>query len=364
MILFDILGYKSFRMINYPRKSPFSLTLGVTYKCNSRCRTCNIWNKKDNHNELKIDEYVKIFRSFKKPIYELILTGGEPFLREDIVEICQTANMYLKPKVIIIPTNGILTKKITKDIDAILETSYKTKIIINISLDGIGQDNDEIRGLEGSFDRAIETYFALKKNKNKLLEFKVHTVISKYNVDKISKIYDYIRKILRTNLFIAEIAAERVELNNVGMGEEIIPSLQQYLRSAEFLSNQLESEKFNGLSRIYQAFRLTYYRLAKIILEKKRQVIPCYAGFASGQIAPDGDVWFCATKANPIGNLRKNSYNFEKIWFSEKAGELRRENSKGDCYCSLASIAYINMLYNFNSLLKVFIRFIKYNFKN
>jgi len=169
---------------------------------------------------------------------------------------------------------------------------------------------------------------------------------------------------LPKNLFIIEVAQERAELNNQGRGKEVVPPLQKYLEAINLLSDRLEKEKFTGLSKMIQSFRLEYYQLTKHILEKKRQIIPCYAGFASAQIAPNGEVWFCPTKAKPVGNLRKSNYKFEKIWFSEKADELRRENNKGNCYCCLASIAYINMLYHFNSLLKVFIRFIKYNFKS
>jgi len=71
--------------------------------------------------------------------------------------------------------------------------------------------------------------------------------------------------------------------------------------------------------------RLEYYALVKRILKEKRQVIPCYAGFASAQIAPDGDVWMCCVRAEPIGNLRESGYNFKKLWFSEKADRIRRE---------------------------------------
>lgn len=359
MMLFDIVGYKSFRTIGYPRKTPLSLTLAVTYKCNSRCRTCNIWNKEEDDNQLTIDEYNKIFKSFRRPPFELILTGGEAFIREDFAEICQAAIMYLRPKIIIIPSNGVLTEKIVEDVKKILKNSLKTKIIINISLDGIKEDNDEIRGLKGSFDRAIKTYFTLKEIRNEWLELKIHTVISNYNVDKISEIYKYVREMLKTNLYIIEIAQERVELNNLGRGSEIVPRLEEYVKAINLLSGRLEKEKFIGLSKIIQSFRLEYYQLAKRILEKKRQIIPCYAGFASGQITPVGDVWFCATKAESIGNLRENDYNFEKIWFSERAAKLRREDSRRNCYCPLASIAYINMLGNLKSMLRVFIRFIK-----
>jgi MoaA/NifB/PqqE/SkfB family radical SAM enzyme len=359
MTLLDILGYKYSRMMYYPRRTPLSLTLALTYKCNSRCKTCNIWSKKDNDNELTVDEYEKIFRSFKNPPLELVLTGGEVFAREDFVEICRLAVMYLRPKIVIIPTNGLLSEKIAEDIKIILKNSLKTKIIVNISLDGIKEDNDEIRGLGGSFERAIKTYSVLKEIKNKYLELKIHTVISNYNVDKILEIYKYVREILRTNLYIIEIAQERAELNNLGRGGEIAPSLQKYSNAVDLLSEYLEKEKFMGFSRMIQSFRLEYYQLVKRILKKKKQVIPCYAGFVSGQIAPDGDVWFCATRAESIGNLRENSYNFEKVWFSEKAAGLRRKPGGRDCYCALASIAYINMLVNLSSMLRVLIRFIK-----
>lgn len=359
MMLLDIAGYKSFRMIGYPRRTPLSLTLAVTYKCNSRCRTCNIWNKKGDDNQLTIDEYNKIFKGFRRPPFELILTGGEAFIREDFAEICHAVIKYLRPKIIIIPTNGVLTEKIVEDVKKILKNSLKTKIIINISLDGIKQDNDEIRGVEGSFDRAIKTYSTLKEIQDEFLELKIHTVVSNYNVDKILEIYKFVREMLKTNLYIIEIAQERAELNNLGRGKEIVPRLEEYVKAINLLSGRLEKEKFIGLSKITQSFRLEYYQLAKRILEKKRQIIPCYAGFASGQIAPNGDVWFCATKGESIGNLRENDYNFEKIWFNKRAAELRRENSRRNCYCSLASIAYINMLGNLNSILRVLARFIK-----
>ncbi len=100
------------------------------------------------------------------------------------------------------------------------------------------------------------------------------------------------------------------------------------------------------LERIARAFRIKYYDMAKKILQEKRQVIPCYSGFASAQIAPDGDVWTCCIKAKPIGNLREVDYDFSRVWFSPKANAFRKRIKNNECFCPLANAAYTNMLHN------------------
>jgi radical SAM protein with 4Fe4S-binding SPASM domain len=99
--------------------------------------------------------------------------------------------------------------------------------------------------------------------------------------------------------------------------------------------------------------------MAKETLLKKRQIIPCYAGFNSAHIAPDGDVWSCCIKAKPVGNLRQEDYNFKKIWLSKKIAILRRDIKKGKCYCPMANVSYTNMLCHYGTLVKVGINFLK-----
>jgi hypothetical protein len=93
--------------------------------------------------------------------------------------------------------------------------------------------------------------------------------------------------------------------------------------------------------------------MVKRVLKEHRQIIPCYSGFASAQIAPDGDVWMCCIKAETIGNLRDVGYDFGKIWFSERAKELRQTIKSEKCCCPLANASYTNMLHNIGSLSRV-----------
>ncbi|MBC7225214.1 MAG: SPASM domain-containing protein, partial [Anaerolineae bacterium] len=149
---------------------------------------------------------------------------------------------------------------------------------------------------------------------------------------------------LEPDSYITEVAEERVELGTVGWA--ITPSPETYRPVADFLAREAHGAHARGIAALTQAFRRRYYHLAAATLEQGRQVIPCYAGWASAQIAPDGDVWTCCVRAEPVGNLREVGYDLRRIWFAEdgRLGELRRAIARGECACPMANAAYANML--------------------
>ncbi|OGC47092.1 MAG: hypothetical protein A3A94_03545 [Candidatus Portnoybacteria bacterium RIFCSPLOWO2_01_FULL_43_11] len=350
-----IFFYNLFYYFGWPKIGPFNITLGLTYNCNSRCQTCNIWRKTPVR-ELNLDEHKKIFKSIGRFPYEIILTGGEPFLKKEIVSICGLIDKYLKPKAIIIPTNGLLSEIIPKRVEEILKSLPKTDIVVNLSLDGFGPLHDKIRGIPGNFDKALKTYNALRSLKagNKNLDFKIHTVISKFNVKEIPQIYRYIRDELGSPPFITEIAEERVELNT--LGSMISPLTADYIRVVDFLISEIKKEKFSGLDRVIQAFRIEYYNLVKKILLNKKRALPCFAAITSVQITPDGYVWACCIKGESMGDLRRANYDFNKIWQSQRAKSIRKAIKERKCFCPLANASYTNMLCHLPTLLKVGLR--------
>jgi len=347
-IMPKIVMYKSFRKINFPRLLPMNLTVSVTYKCNSRCKTCNVWKKRDG--EFSLEEFDKTFKNLGAAPYWFTMSGGEPFLRKDIVEICESAYKNGKPAIINIPTNGLLCNLIPEKTAQIVKSCPKAQIIINLSLDETGERHDEIRGAKNGFKKALKTYEELKKLDSPNLTLGIHTVISKFNVKRIPQIYEELIK-LKPDSYITEIAEERIELDTVGSA--ITPSLEDYSRAVDFLSERMKEQNFSGISKTTQLFRLQYYSMVKKVLKKKRQIVPCYAGFASAHIAPDGEVWFCCIKADPIGNLKEVDYDFRKIWFSEKANKIRETIKRKECYCPMANASYTNMLCDLKTLSKV-----------
>jgi MoaA/NifB/PqqE/SkfB family radical SAM enzyme len=337
--------FKLSRRFGVPSLLPVSLTVSLTYRCNSRCRTCNIYAKKSS--ELSLDEYERIFRSIGKAPYWITFSGGEPFLREDIAEICKSAYKNCGPKIINIPSNGLLSERIEKSVREILDSCPDSNLIINLSVDGIGERHDEIRGVKGCFEKVMKTYERLKTIKNKKLTVGIHTVISRYNVKEIPSLYSWIKE-LNPDSYITEIAEERVELGTIGAG--ITPSLQDYSEAVDFISNEMKEWKLKGIGKITRLFRTRYYQTVKKILKEKREVIPCYAAIASCQISPDGEVWDCCIKAESMGSLRDTDYDFRRVWFSDKAKRIRSSIKQGKCFCPLANASYTNMLFTPNYL--------------
>jgi MoaA/NifB/PqqE/SkfB family radical SAM enzyme len=347
--------YKTFRSAGWPGMLPLNLTLNVTYHCPSRCQTCNVWKK--NADELTLSEWKKIFKNFGHSPYWLILSGGEPFSRIDLPEVARLAYRYMKPSVIGIPTNGFLSNIIPRQVEKILANCPKSQIVINMSLDGIGEKHDEIRRLSGSFEKMQKTYKALRKIKNPRLTIGIHSVISKLNYEKIPEIYEFVKKELAPDSYITEIAEKRTELDNKEL--DVFPSEEQYKKAIDFLLEKMKEDKFKGFSKITGALRVNYYNLVKEILKKETQVIPCYSGFASGQISADGEVWPCCVRGDSMGNLRQNNYDFKKVWLGEKAKSIRKSIKNKKCHCPLASASYTNMMMDTITLAKISLKIIR-----
>ena len=130
-----IIVYKLFRNFGFPKILPMNYTISLLYTCNSRCKTCNIYKKKADN--LNTGEYKKIFKKIGKSPYWITLSGGEPFLRNDIVEVCKIIYRYSKPGIINIPSNGILTNKIVQDVKKISISCSKIKTNTNLILNGV-----------------------------------------------------------------------------------------------------------------------------------------------------------------------------------------------------------------------------------
>jgi MoaA/NifB/PqqE/SkfB family radical SAM enzyme len=327
---------------------PLNLTVSLTYRCNSRCKTCNVYQKEVS--EFTLEEFDKTFKSLGPAPYWITMSGGEPFLRKDIVDICKSAYMNCTPKIINIPTNGILSEVIPEKVKQIVENSPGAEIIVNLSFDEVGEKHDEIRMVKNNFVKAKKTFEALKSLPYNNLTVGIHSVISTYNVNNFPHIYRELSK-WNPDSYITEIAEERVELGT--LGQEITPSLEDYSMAVDFLSQKIREQNYNGISNITQAFRLKYYDLVKRTLNEKRQVIPCYAGFLSAQVSPDGDIWACCIKAEPLGSLREVDYDFKRVWLSPEANKVRESIRGKNCYCPLANASYTNMLASYRTLAAV-----------
>jgi MoaA/NifB/PqqE/SkfB family radical SAM enzyme len=350
-VLPEIPALKASYLSGHVLALPVNITVSVSYHCNSRCKTCNVWLLPND--DLVLNEWERVFDSLGHAPYWFTFSGGEPTLREDLPDMVESAYRNCKPGIINIPTNGILDRVIPGRIERVLQNAPKSEVIINLSLDAVGEKHDEIRGVANNWSRAMSTYRQLKDLQRDYsnLTLGIHTVISSYNVDSFTELCDLVQQELKPDSFITEIAEERVELDTVGLG--ITPTAEMYTVAIDALLDSLRDKRLTGVAAVTQGFRREYYEIVKRTLREQKQIIPCMAGVASAQIAPNGDVWTCCVRAESMGNLREHDYDFGTVWRSDKANELRRSIKAGECFCPLANAAYTNMLLHGPTVMKV-----------
>jgi MoaA/NifB/PqqE/SkfB family radical SAM enzyme len=276
-------------------------------------------------------------------------------MRPDIVELITLFYNKCHPAIINIPTNGILWQNIVKKVPQIAENCPKASLVINLSVDQVGEKHNEIRGVKGNWDLSMKAWKGLKEaqKKHKNLTLGIHTVISNFNVKDFPEFHKELLK-LEPDSYITEIAEERIELDTVGTG--ITPSFEDYSRAINTLLDDMKKMfkdgKYKGVAKVAAAFRMQYYEMVKRWLKEKKQIIPCYAGFASVQFSPEGNVWSCCIQAKPLGNLRDAGYDFKKIWRSSEMDKARKRIKNKECSCPLANASYTNMLFDLKTLTK------------
>ncbi|MBE2200482.1 MAG: radical SAM protein [Anaerolinea sp.] len=353
-VLARIPLFRLYRRFGWPKMLPINITLSPSPKCNSRCLTCNIWMKREN--ELTLAEWDKVLASLGDAPYWFTISGGEPLMFPDIVELTKLAYKHCKPGIINIPTNAIL-KSGPERVREILKTCTDSQLIINLSLDGVGEKHDFIRGVPGNFEKfeeRLQQYLALREEFPNLA-VGIHSVVSVFSVGHLDELIAYADQ-SGADQFITEIAEPRVELDTVGL--PITPDKESYRAAIDQLIAYVNSKQYKGVSRITEAFRLEYYDLVKRILEEQDQVIGCYAGWASAQIYADGTVWPCCVRADDLGNLRDHNYDFKEIWFGEKIKDVRRSIAARECHCPLANASYTNMLHDIPTVARVGVKVI------
>src|SRR5262249_43279081 len=142
------------------RPRPLNLTFSVTYRCNARCRTCNVWKKRVE--DLTFLEYERIFDALGESLYWVTFSGGEPFIRPDLIDIVMACYDRCHPAIITIPTNGLWGARVLEGVGRLSRHAPDAQIIINFSLDGIGLRHDELRGVPGNYEQLKDTYVKLK----------------------------------------------------------------------------------------------------------------------------------------------------------------------------------------------------------
>src|SRR5437868_838588 len=129
-----------------------SLFLFVTSRCNSLCRTCFYFDKLNSKDDLTTGEIERISETAPS-FHKLWISGGEPFLREELADIVAMFVRRNGVRNLNLPTNGLVPEKIFRTMDRMLASCPELSIDLNFSLDGLANTHDSIRGVPNNFVR-------------------------------------------------------------------------------------------------------------------------------------------------------------------------------------------------------------------
>ncbi len=335
--------------------------LFVTSRCNSNCRTCFYHNELNSNQDMTFDEIKKM--SETSPNFDkLWLSGGEPFLREDLVEIITLFYNNNNARVINLPTNGLLTKKIDVGIGRLLKECPELSIHLNFSLDGIGKTHDEIRGVPGNFKKTIASMELIKKkygNNPKLLQ-NVATVVTPEALDEVFDLGVYLlQKDLISTQFFEVVRGDPKDPTTKNLTEEQLAGLRKKVYPLiEEQANRL-FKNFKGTKRkLAKTYFMGFVRFVNNLQDQNyfgpsHWGMSCTAGKTTIVIDHNGAFRSCEVRP-AIGKMQDFDFNINKALHSEVMKKEIEEIGGGDkanCWCTHGCWLMSSLKFNPRALL-------------
>ena len=353
---------KTIRYLSYGRylltkakAQPIYLVFFVTDRCTAKCSHCLRGGGEDDPVELSLDEIGKISASMGKLLF-LLPTGGEPFLRDDLPEIVEIFHRNNRVLNVGIPSNGSLTEKVIQSAKKILEHCPGLDVAVDISIDGLGEDHDRVRGVEGLFDKAVWTLKELIKLKQSYRNFNVNAAVcvSAHNQYNLEKIYHYLQHELHvpgiTTLLVRGEPRDRDALSI---------DIAQYRKFCDLQHAAVDGYRRFPFCDFINAMKILRARYIAEISENKTQPLPCYAGVLSCVIRHNGDVYPCELLDRKLGSLRDAGFDFQKIWRSPEREKIRKEIEETNCSCTYECFLTNSILFTpsvFPEIFKEYVR--------
>lgn len=305
-------GPKNLVMRKFEMLKPKFLWFEITELCNSRCTMCNIWKNKKTHEPMSPAEIKKVLSDplFKDVVY-INNSGGEATVRPDLQEMLMAEHEALPNAAICVSTNGLLPERALSVVKYCLE--HGVNMQVGISLDGVGETHDEIRGvkadpargIKGNFERAdwlLRQLVELRKQYPDKLWIAVGSVLMDNSIDNVEAVKKYTKELGVHHE--VQWYNDSPYYNNTGDKRETIRN-ERLIAAVKSLPPTLLNDKWAGW------------------LEGKPINFTCFAMHTFCILKSNGDISVCLTHWNTTaGNVRLNTPS--EIWKSAGAKDARK----------------------------------------
>ncbi len=327
---------------------PYKVTLVATYHCNFRCEMCSIWQKK-SVGEMTAEEVAGFFRRW--PQFSWVhLTGGELFMRRDLEEIVAAILENDRSLFLLnFPTTGWFGDRTVALVEDILRRGVG-RLMVTISVDGPQALHDSMRGLPGSWDRAVDALRRLRTIKQRNFQVVAGMTLLARNATAVD---DTIAEIRR-----AVPGFERTDLHlNIGHESAHYFANDGALAASNdtLVAAAIDAHRAHARGRLhpvrfledrYQALVADYYR-------DRRSPLPCTALSSSCFIDPYWHLYPCSIWSRPLGSLRDQDFDLARLWVSAGTVDARRAVRAGECpHCWTPCEAYPTILGNLSKAVR------------
>lgn len=319
-----------------------TLILFVTSKCDARCGTCFYWKQLNTAGDLSFDELTTLSRTAPK-FNSLWLSGGEPMLRKDLASVLRLFAAGNDVRMINLPSNGMHADRVYPLVDALLAEFPVLMIWNNVSVDGLADTHDRVRGVKGNYRRAVEGMKLLQPLRARWggrFRLNINTVVCRDNVDEIIPLAQRARdefgldghfvQVIRGTAMdegLLEVPVDKLK----EIYRRIVPIQDHYAK--RYVSS--DSALKRGAGRAAYLGALTFqHRVQMANLEHGREwPMPCTAGGTSLVIDHDGGVRACELRP-PIANLRDFGCDFGRLWDAVARRDEVERIKKDRCFCT------------------------------
>ena len=304
---------------------PRFLTYTVTYGCNARCIMCDSW-KLPTKDDLELAEIDRLFQQLPR-MDAVRLTGGEPFARTDLREIHDLAVTHLRPLVIHVTTNGFLTDRIREFCE---QRDRQVPLQLLISVDGVGDKHNQVRGTERAWPSVLETIESLCGRERELrLKLMVNqTIVDEEGASQYRELRELLSRYgIRNNVVMAY---DESATYSITRDQECAPAeIGQFTTFGNFTPDKLESlfdqvdediKSLPYLERLAKQYYMDGIR-NRLIGDSGKPNPKCVALSSHLRIFPNGDVPTCQFNSQVVGNLREDS--FDAVWNAARRREQR-----------------------------------------
>jgi MoaA/NifB/PqqE/SkfB family radical SAM enzyme len=282
--------------------APTVLHVNVNLRCNTNCVMCSIWELKSPH-ALGIAQFETIFSDqVYRRIEYIILAGGEPTLRNDLAEIVQVMHKHMpRLKKLMIPSNIINRNSIEKQYPQIARycAEHRIRLTLGVSLDGIAETHDKIRGVKGAFEKVMGNIAFMKELQKKTpFNMSIDPTIFSMNLHEMQKLNDLAQRLDMPITF--QIAAVANDYYHNGDMDVLKIDKRGRLRLIEFLKRRIEE------SSLLDALAYYYAEVVENMEGASARGLPCPFADQGLLLNPDGSLQYCHN-SRPIGNVLETS---------------------------------------------------------